>query len=92
MGARGPPLGGGCRLSPISWIGSLVMPPALSPSDVYQIDKKDKVFFPVPAHEILMLDPSVPLFALLCGDDVGASHSLGAVLSDKYNVSHRCDL
>lgn len=77
---EGGPLGGGCRLSPISCTGPLAMPLALSPSDRHEIDKENrvKVFFPLSAHKIIMLDLSVPLLALSCGDDGGASRNLRA--------------
>ena len=52
------------EVSLASWLEPLVMPLALSPPDVYEMDKKNeiKITFPSSAHKIIMLDLSVLLF------------------------------
>ena len=69
----------------VAWIEPLVMPPAVSPFGVYEIDKKNKikVIFPLSAHKIIMLDLSMLLFALLGGDDWGPGHNSRAAPSNR---------
>lgn len=69
----------------VGWIEPLVMPPAVSPFGVYEIDKKNKikVIFPLSAHKIILLDLSMLLFALLGGDDWGPGHNSRAARSSR---------